>query len=833
MSLFPLLTRHPFSGAIRPVTPALLAEVYLAPRPLPFSVQLAGIDTPWSASLEVAPLETQTAVERAFRRLMEASPTLRPDADLSRLPPSRARDHLEALLRIWRSLGDALPEDLWAIRHVLETDAYLEPLPIIDAPAPHASAVERALKARLIAHHGSLPHVELQPTHPGSLGHLQRTLLTATERRANDGSLAFYGLRDTAQQADFAAARAQALIAAGAAPQDIAVLLPGDPAHMVRAFAAAGVPLTGQTGAATRDIAGETLLHALLTLRPLAPTMARASLYASPLMPWPVGTGDLLAKELMAGHRRRAHETLTERGARLHSELRPVTSAAQLRVKLNMLADSLTDAPAMKAHVTALKARIRTVQIADPLDWEAMIRDAAPGAATSPDPLRHVEGVALMQANELPWRPVRHLIVAGFAEGAYPAPAPNDPFFLDSELSQIAAIGIDMTGRAAHLSRALDLFHRQLCAASETITFLQPYRAGNGTRLHPSTGLSLVARTVPAQVIDLQTTAAWPCAARGIVQRPTALTIPAAPIRLPHDLLRLRMSEDGAAIPQSPSRLETLLVSPLAWLLKETGAEDCAWEPDGLDIMTRGNIAHHVLEKLFPAGPVPEADTIASGVTAHLDDAIRANAAFMLAPAWALERETLHREILRAATNWRDLLAAEDATILATEIRLHGEAHGITIRGYADCIVRLGDGQMLIVDHKSSGTRTRRGRMEAGWDLQLGLYRDMLMRPIRSEGDGLDALQGSTPGVAYHLLRDSGVLHHGLSPRQSRMEAIGNDISEHALEQLAERLAEVGAGTIRLNSTADADFFAKTAKLTPYALQDNPLVAAFLTEPEE
>ena len=39
--------------------------------------------------------------------------------------------------------------------------------------------------------------------------------------------------------------------------------------------------------------------------------------------------------------------------------------------------------------------------------------------------------------------------------------------------------------------------------------------------------------------------------------------------------------------------------------------------------------------------------------------------------------------------------------------------------------------------------------------------------------------------------------------------------------------ADVGAGRIRLNSTEDADFFSKTCKFTPYALDASPLIAAF------
>ena len=53
--------------------------------------------------------------------------------------------------------------------------------------------------------------------------------------------------------------------------------------------------------------------------------------------------------------------------------------------------------------------------------------------------------------------------------------------------------------------------------------------------------------------------------------------------------------------------------------------------------------------------------------------------------------------------------------------------------------------------------------MEAGWDLQAGLYRDMIARPMRREGDGMDPLIGREVAIAYHLMNDGGFLTSGLA----------------------------------------------------------------------
>jgi hypothetical protein len=67
---------------------------------------------------------------------------------------------------------------------------------------------------------------------------------------------------------------------------------------------------------------------------------------------------------------------------------------------------------------------------------------------------------------------------------------------------------------------------------------------------------------------------------------------------------------------------------------------------------------------------------------------------------------------LREAERLR--LGESRATILANEIRLKGQAHGMEIAGRADCILQLPDGALMIVDHKKSGTASRRRRMETG-----------------------------------------------------------------------------------------------------------------------
>ena len=111
----------------------------------------------------------------------------------------------------------------------------------------------------------------------------------------------------------------------------------------------------------------------------------------------------------------------------------------------------------------------------------------------------------------------------------------------------------------------------------------------------------------------------------------------------------------------------------------------------------------------------------------------------------------------------------------------------------------------------------------------------MIARPIRREGDGMDPLIGRKVGIGYHLMNDGGLLTAGLPPADgSPARDMGDAVNAGALARLTERLAEVGAGRVVLNTTADADFFKKEAGFTPYALTEgSALVTAFIRKEEE
>ena len=827
-----------------------LAELSLAPVAESFAVgkALAAMPDPvWAESFENAPNETVGAVSTALHDLILGTSNLRPPMTAS-LPDGRAKRHLFALTKLWDSLGEALPEGFATARHVLELPhgQFITALSVVQGSLdPLAAPAHCALYNRLEAEFGSVPTKTTQKARADHLLGVLQSGLTRTNmpQRPQDETLAIFGLRDPADCANFAVARARSLMSSGIPAHQIAVMTAVDSQELERAFLAQGVPLSGQPASLpARDVIGETFLHILQSKRPPMPPMALASLCLSPLMPWAAQTGRDLAEAVMAGHfRGEILDTQPAHRALWEDIRQPATSLSQLNLLLGRICNRLLESDALSNRLLTLQA----VLLGDgPPDWDAIMRAIQIDSPAVGDPVRTLEGVSLWSATETPWRPCRHLLIVDFSEGLYPMRPRANALFLDSEIEQIAATtGLRLRGRTDGLASSLALFEAQLGAVQDSVACLVPWRDMSGARLAPSAGLSLIGRAVldvpeaSDLIVDLsqQSPETWPVASHIIPTLPDPLPITADIYFGQRDLLSLRLDDDGAALPQSPSRLENLLVSPLAWLLGEIGASDMTWQAESLDAMMKGNIAHHVFEHVFlPNTDIPDEVTLIAALPEAFDAALRRNAPFLRGAIWELERAALAREIVAAALRWRIDLLGLGARILGNETWLYGDAHGIRIRGKADTILGLPDDSVVIVDHKKSGTKGRRERMEKGWDLQAGLYSDMLKRPFRREDDGLDPLIGRTVGIAYHLMNDGGLLTSGVTLQGAASSRdMGGDVNIHALARLIERLAEVGGGQVQLNTTADNDFFIKKAGFMPYALQASPLIAAFMREDDQ
>jgi len=869
MRIDPLLTANPITGAVRYVTDELLRETYLAPNPgsLDLTAALKGRDAPWSTSFEVAPAETTRAVEAALTALARSTQKLsHAEIDLSTMSECRAKAHLAALKGLWQDLGQ-LPEPLSTWAHVIGSEAkdVLEPLPVLDpSPCPHTDTAEAALLETLIRHHGVAPGTALaqwQERQPqkggeagGCYGSIQEHLGTATGQIEKDHTLSCFGLRDLGEEAQFAAAFAQRLIDDGrvSASNEIGFLIPDDSAYMAvlqESCDKLGVPLSGAPkNAATRDITGELFSLILVLLSAPAPRMALASFYVSPLMPWPRETGRQMAREIMEYGWSKTASGITGAARDMLDVLQPLNTPAQLFARLGVIDKALPDTD-LQPHIARLRAVTQ-----ETLDWARLHKLATPLQTGTSGHDRFVEGVALFTESTLPWRRVRQLIVLGMTGNRWPRSPGSDPFFTEAEVDLIRKqTGLQLKGRRKKLAQGLDIFRRQLCAGTEGLMLLAPARNLLGEVLSPSTGLALISHMLgvgkPTDLVhDVRSLLPeqWPVTAQVPITLPQrcAFVLPKDGIlhlnrglgkadKPDLDLMHVRQDEEGRMLPQSPSRLENLVVSPLAWLLEELGARDRTWLPESLDVMTLGTIIHQVLEDAFPENaPVATPEDLEIVIPNILDTAIRKHSRWLSDGSWATERGSLLGEALEVAKIWARFLIETGATILHNEINLSGVHGDMLLRGKADCLLRLPDGRILVVDHKRSGSNNRRDRMSKGWDLQVALYRAMLEHP--EEETMLTRLveNGARIVTAYHTTRDSTVLSDALGAGLARVEAATRDVSENAMSHLVKVVAEVRAGRVRLNREGDAKRLEKERGIKAYALEGNPLVAAF-TLPQE
>lgn len=852
-------------------------------------------EAPWRASLAVAPEETSAAVLAGLRALVLATPDgdparlqagLQAAAGAGQLPAgSRVARHAAALVALWQAHPRILPADLATLIDFLRADAasVLQPATLVAPIAPDSrhTPLERAVLARLAALHGQAAaedpdHLRLidaprRPAAPAAtrLGHVQRTLLdpAALPLHGEDDSLAVLSVRDARAEAEAAAAIVQGWLAAdpGLRSADVAVVVPqgsSHAAHLAAAFAMAGLVPSGlpHAGQPPRNIGAETVLHFLMTRQRPAPTMALAAFLASPLLTWSPALGLRLARAALDG---RLHSGLAEgegegAGALLAlARAGPPETVGQLVGQLRALGRHLRRGPAWQAereealaHIIKLCARAsEQADDAEP-DWNDLLARAARwGSMPAQRGPVHVGGVPVLVAGEVPPRPLRKLLLLGFNAGTWPGPVRDDPFFLDSERALLAsAAGITLAAPADRVDHDLAALARTLGRVEEQAVLLLSERDGQGAALSPSGALPLLARLVGGSGLVVPHArgagTVWarllPPAepARNTQMQPAAqgrADLPAETV-LDCDLLGLRRNAEGDPAAQSPSRLETLLVSPLAWVLEEMGATHAPWQPDGLDIMLRGTLAHGVFETVFPRGNTPRPDEARAAVPAALAACIARVAPHLAAPGWLVERRALTTMLGKAAAHWAQVLEALGARIVGNEFWLEGELAGHPIRGKADCLLCLPDGQPVVVDFKTGGARRRRTAMQAGWDLQVELYRTMRVRltdesdaATRAVAEALAAWRGPV-AVAYHMLTDGTTLLNGVAGLDApQLDIVPGAIAEAALAMIAQRMAALREGRIALNTTADADHCTALG-LGGYALSRSPLITACLRD---
>ena len=682
---------------------------------------------------------------------------------------------------------------------------------------------------------------------------------------AIDASVQCVGVRDFFQEAETVAGMAQSLLTKepDLMPADVGILVPDEFPYTVAvedAFRIAGLALSGLRGERwRRDLGAEAVFHFLFCRQKPAPAMALAACLSSPLMPWTPEEGAGMARRIMEGR----YDLAPPPGAHRDSEAmievvrQDESDPRRLVASLDRFVSLLSGGETFSMH----RARARdaaeragaTLVNAKRIDWVAARRAASPRYISNGEPAFFgLEGVTVLLERHEPWRNVRHLFVLGFHQGRYPREPRASAVFPPEDLEQIRqALGIPLTDPAEKLKRRRQRFRRQLCAASESVTFLIPRRQEKGNRQSPSESLVFIEKLlsgsgkVRSLVAELDS-AEDRARIRHLAAAPPDKAVPPRKYRcdspdLKRDLIALRSDSEGHARPESPSSLETLLVSPLAWLLRRIDAEPLPWAPETAGPNVLGSLAHGMFEQLFrPGADLPERAGLSSRARNLLDEVALKQAPFMRNPQWRVERLHLAEQSAKAAAMWRDTLEELGAEVLASEQWLHGEWSRIGIHGQADLILALDRDELLIVDYKWSRSSGRTKRMETGFDTQATLYRAMAQTggpksrrgvPPSPEDKALAARleRARGIGIVYFMMKDRICLGDSELPGSVAIpgwHAVFDDVAQEATTAIRERLEDVRNGIVPLNLETDRESFAESGVST-YALDASPLIELF------
>ncbi len=855
-----------------------------------FREQLAAMSEAfWQDSLQVAPEETGAEVRRALIDLVGAT---EPDRGIDLAAVAELGDRPRCVVRDLAKLADSLavclPGDLGLVRKLLDAsvEAALHPVRVnlLAGSVPltrwQCALVEKLNRdADRVGTPGSTELAKLLQrglsgqvrARPGSsLVALQRHLFEHdAPPAAIDKTVQCVSVRDFHQEAETAAGMAQGMLAANRdlKPADIGVLLPDDFGYTIAledAFGLAGLPLSGRLEERwRRDLGAEAIFHFLFCRQKPAPAMALAACLSSPLMPWTTRDGAVLAKRVMDGeYNLRPPVGTGPEAAEMVDLIRNGDSQPSgLAAALRRFADLLAAGEGFELHRERAResAEIASEALAGAtaIDWTAVRRATTPRYLPTGTPARFsLEGVTVLREHHEPWRDVRHLFVLGFHQGNYPREARSSPVFSLDELHAVEqALGIDLTsgGEETHFQRTL--FRRQLRAASDSVTFLISRRRVDGRAQSPSTSLVFIERLFSNdgrhRNLVLEIDAAGDRARMQYlatvsdiyIQPPREFRTRA--LQLETDLFALQTGKNGRPRPESPSSLQTLLVSPLAWLLRRIRVEPIAWSPETASPSVIGTLVHGAFERTFrPGADLPTREELRAAVHKALDDVAIQQAPFLRGPQWRVERLHIREQTANAAEAWLDALEQLGATVVASEQWLEGTWSQLAVHGRADLILTLGEDKLLIVDYKWSSASKHFTRMEGGYDTQASIYRAMALTggPKRNQQGQLEPdaselakrlRQGPGIGVLYFTMRDCAFLaDQGLpGPQLPGWRCVSEDVARSATAAIESRIADVRSGIVSMNVTTDRETFAGHG-LPTYALDASPLVELFTHPPE-
>ena len=139
-----------------------------------------------------------------------------------------------------------------------------------------------------------------------------------------------------------------------------------------------------------------------------------------------------------------------------------------------------------ESHVYHAKATAEELRAAlegkTEIDWASLRRLSSPKTiSTGESPNFNLEGITVWRESHEAWRPVRFLIVLGFASGHYPVASADSAVFVSDDLLAIRdSLGLSLATPADQMRDRRARFKRQLAAVADFVCFMIPRRDSSG-----------------------------------------------------------------------------------------------------------------------------------------------------------------------------------------------------------------------------------------------------------------------------------------------------------------------------------------------------------------
>jgi len=834
----------------------------------------------WHKSLTHDPDATTTIISQSLVDLLWAiGPNQKITTEIRKELSSRGSRHIKDLLALHKKMDGIVLEELSLIQALLATNKN-QAIRTIEvhyvADISNLNIWQKALVDLLNQHvakgtqvnttsNKCHEHILWSPPVKGKSGlcHMQRNLFSkAQTKQKSQSGLQWLATRDYLQEVEIAAGMVQELIAeASLATNEIALLVPESQNYtraMAKVFTDAGIPLSGLSYISNnRDLGRELLYHFLLCRKTASPApMLQASLFSSPLLPWHEKSEEVSQQIMDGSWLSTIVEDLPEDQQRTAYFL-----SGKKIVKPDSLRKSLRGLMAVvnKGDGRTEFRQIALASISDVLShldeddgkihWNTLLKICTPKALSQKENTEiNLQGVRVFHPGREPWKKVKHLLVLGFTEGNYPQTPGVFPVIPEEDRFTLMKQDITLPTRSAILKQRRDRFQRQLCSATQAITFFLPMMDSMGGRLKPTSSLGFMAQIFNGinsgeeLIMNLEQLKARKQVNYLAIANEQTATPPrnmtCEDLELEENLLTKRKNSKGKTAPESPSGFATMMVSPLAWVFDRYNIDSHEWAAVKLDAMTIGSIAHEIFEQVFSRKqPLLQRGRIPAKIKTLFNQVIKKDYPFLERDEWQVECQQMIRQFTEAAISWLDFIKKNKLEILGEETNLQGKFNKHPIRGKADIICRCPDGKLLVIDYKTSKSTQRKECMEKGFDHQASLYALMLKSgemPDKIPVKLKNHLEKSPEiGALYYTLRDQVVLGDSKAGSLADTQVVNNNIADNGLALIKERMKSLRHGTVPLNKNTDSDTFKDETGITPYAFDSSPLVSLFVTEEAE